>query len=229
MASHLHLAPLEPNGAVRHPVPSPIRVLLADDHALVRRSLRLLLEGEENVEVVAEASDLDSAARHLTGHDPHVLVLDLQLPGTSSEQLVRQLRRRFPGTEIVVLTMEESPSFARSVLEAGARGLVLKHRADCELPAAVTAAARRERYVSPRVAVVLRAAESARRDDGLSERETEILRLLALGYTSIEMAHQLHLSRRTVETHRARIHRKLGLRTRAELVRYALQGHLIGG
>ncbi|HUA48726.1 MAG TPA: response regulator transcription factor [Solirubrobacteraceae bacterium] len=206
----------------------PIRVVLADDHALVRRSLRLLLDCEEDVDVVAEAENVGSVVRHVHGHSPHVLVLDLQMPGGSSIETIRQLRRRAPETEIVVLTMERSPAFAQRAIDTGAVGFVLKDRADIELPEAVRRAARGEEYVSPEVAAGLDALRRTVNGDGLSPRETEVLRSIALGYTSAETAQKLHLSRRTVETHRAKIHRKLGLATRAELVQFALRRHLIG-
>src|SRR5262249_54225718 len=130
-------------------------------------------------------------------------------------------------TEIVVLTMEQSPAFARQAIDAGAVAFVMKDRADSELPEATRRAARGEEYVSPHVAAGL---DALRRTvgDGLSPRETEVLRLIALGPTSAEIARKLHLSRRTIETHRASIHRKLGLPTRAELVQFALRRHLIG-
>lgn len=207
---------------------APIRVVLADDHALVRRSLRLLLDCEEDVDVVGEAENLANVVRHVHGHVPHVLVLDLQMPGGSSIEAIRRLREQVPDTEIVVLTMEHSPAFAQRAIDAGAVGFVLKDRADIELPEAVRRAARGEEYVSPQVAAGLEALRRTVNGDGLSQRETEVLRSIALGYTSAETAQKLHLSRRTVETHRARIHRKLGLATRAELVHFALRRHLIG-
>jgi two-component system response regulator NreC len=206
---------------------APIRVVLADDHAMVRRTLRLVLESEQDVDVIAEAVDLSAVMRHVGRHIPHVLVLDLRLPNGSSIAMIRQLRARFPETEVVVLTMEESPLFAQRAVDAGATGFVLKDRADTDLLIAVRLAARGERYVSPRVASGLQAVHRTTKGDGLTERETEIVRLIALGHTSAEIAGQLHLSRRTVETHRARIHHKLGFKTRAELVQFALQRHLI--
>jgi two-component system response regulator NreC len=133
----------------------PIRVVLADDHALLRRSLRLLLDEEQDFEVVAEADDLASAASHVERLRPAVLVLDLRMPGGSSIDLIEQLRGRLPQTEIVVLTMEQNPGFARRALAAGALGFVLKDTADMELPAAVRAAAHGQEYVSPRVAAHL--------------------------------------------------------------------------
>ena len=200
----------------------PISVLLADDHALMRRTLRLLLESEEDVEVIAEASDLPAVLELVNGSRPCVLVIDLDLPGGSSIQAIGRLRVRAPETQIVVLTMEESPIFAEQVLAAGALGFVAKDHADSELPGAVRLAARGERYVSARVAGRLDVVLNLQQEDKLSPREVEILRLIALGYTSVEVARQLHLSPRTVETHRAHILRKLRLSTRAELVGYAL-------
>jgi two-component system response regulator NreC len=202
--------------------------VLADDHAAVRRSLRLLLDGEDGVDVVGEAGDLRTAARHVHGHAPHVLVLDLQMPGGSSIGVIRRLREQVPITEIVVLTMEQSAAFAQRALDAGAVGFVLKDRADTELPAAVRRAAEGRKYVSPRVAAGLDALRRTISGDGLSPRETEVLRLIALGHTSAEIARRLELSRRTIETHRASVLRKLGLSTRAELVHVALRRRLIG-
>jgi two-component system response regulator NreC len=193
-----------------------IRVVLADDHYLVRRSLRLLLDGEQDFDVIGEAGDLKGATHHVFGNAPHVLVLDLEMPGGSSIETIRQLRKRVPKTEIVVLTMERSPAFAQRAIDAGAIGFVLKDRADGELPEAVRRAARGEEYVSSHVAA------------GLEALRRTVLRAIALGYTSAEIAGRLHLSRRTIETHRANIHRKLGLATRAELVHFALRRHLIG-
>jgi two-component system response regulator NreC len=212
----------------RSPVVTPIRVVLADDHLVVRRTLRLLLESEQDVDVIAEAIDLNAVLRHVSRHVPHVLVLDLRLPNGSSIDMIRRLRKQIPETGIVVLTMEESPLFAQQAIEAGAIGYVLKDRADSELVTAVRRAAQSREYVSPRVASGLEALQHAIGDDGLSPRETEIVRMIALGHTSAEIARELHLSRRTVETHRSRIHNKLGCKTRSELVRFALGRHLIG-
>jgi DNA-binding NarL/FixJ family response regulator len=227
MPAHLHLATAAPDA--RHaPRPAlPIQVVLADDHAGMRRSLRLLLAREDDVDVVAEATDLSAVVRHVHDRVPHVLVLDLQLPNGSTLETIRRLRDQVPDTEIVVLTMETSPLFAQQALGAGAVGFVLKDRSDSELPAAVRSATRGEEYVSPRVAAGLDALRRAVTGDGLSPRETEILRLIALGHTSAEIAGKLHLSRRTIETHRASIYGKLGLSSRAQLVQYALGRHLL--
>jgi two-component system response regulator NreC len=225
MAVHLQLAP-DPDAQLR--AEAPIKIVLADDHHAVRRNLRLLLEGEEGIEVIAEAADISTVLRHVPIHLPHVLILDLRLPNGSSVETIRRLRSTVPGTEIIVLTMEESPAFAQQALAAGAVGFVLKDKADSELPAAIRKAAAGEEYVSARVAAGLEAIHRGLDSDGLTPRETEVVRLIALGHTSVEIAAKLHLSRRTVETHRARIYRKLGVGTRAELVRYALRRHLIG-
>jgi two-component system response regulator NreC len=228
MTAHLRLAPTSGNREEPDRANVPVQVVLADDHRLVRRHLRLLLAGEEGVEVIAEAGDLADVARQVHGQAPEVLVLDLQMPGGSSIEAIRRLRRQVPETEIVVLTMERGPAFAQRVFDAGAVGLVLKDRVDTELPVAVRHAVHGEEYVSPHVAAGLSALRRTVNGGGLSLRETEVLRLIALGYTSAEIAGKLHLSRRTIETHRASIHRKLGLDTRAELVHFALRRGLVG-
>jgi two-component system response regulator NreC len=225
MSVRLQLAP-NPNDPAS--VLWRIKIVLADDHATVRRNLRLLLDREEGMEVVAEAADVSTVMRHVPVHMPHVVVLDVRLPNGSTIDTIRRLREAAPETEVVVLTMEESPAFAQQTLDAGAAGFVLKDRADVELPIAIRQASRGEEYISPRLAAALGALRKGVDGDGLSPREVEVLRLIALGHTSVEIAQRLNLSRRTVETHRARIHRKLGLETRAQLVRYALGRHLIG-
>jgi len=206
------------------PIPEEgsIRVILADDHAQMRRSLRMLLDGEEDLEVVAEADDLASVVRHVRLRRPPVLVLGLGGPDGSVGEATRQLRARAPATQIVVVTMDDSPVSSQRALAAGALGFVVKDLAADELAQAIRHAARGEQYVSPRVASRLGVLDRTLVDDKLSAREVEVLRLIALGHTSVEIARQLQLSPRTVETHRARIHRKLGLTTRAELVAYAL-------
>jgi len=225
MTTHLHLAASQGDLDGQR---LPITVVLADDHAMFRRTLRRLLDGTESVSVVDEASDLSSAIEHVRGRRPRVLVLDLDMPNGSTIEAVRQLRTEVPWTEVVVLTTEESALVAQQLLAAGAVGFVFKDRAETELLDAVHRAAHGEEFVSPPVAAGLEVLR--RTSDGglLSPREVEILRLIALGYTSAEIAAKLHLSRRTVETHRARIFQKLELRTRAELVRFALDRRLIG-
>jgi two-component system response regulator NreC len=222
MAAYPNIAPLPLPTRRLGTGPAPISVLIADDHAAVRRALRLLLEGEEDVEVVAEVSDLTTVIEYAHSVQPHVLVLDLDLPGGSSIHTVGRMRMQAPETQIVLLTLEESPVFAAQALAAGASGLVAKHHADSELPPAIRAAALGKVYVSPSIAARLDVLRSAQSEDRLSQREVEVLRLIALGFTSVEIARQLSLSPRTVESHRAHITGKLGLSTRAELVSYAI-------
>jgi two-component system, NarL family, response regulator NreC len=225
MPAHLYLATPHTAGS-RRDTAAPISVVLADDHVLVRRSLRQLLAGEQGMRVIGEAVDVRTAMRDVQRHRPQVLVLALQMAHGSSIEAIGQLRSQVPETEIVASTMEPSPLFAQQAMDAGAVGFVLKDRADSELPVAVRAAAGGREYVSPQVAAGLDALRRAVSSEGLTPRETEILRLIALGHTSREIADKLQVSRRTVETHRARIHSKLGLATRAELVGYALR-HLV--
>ncbi len=193
----------------------------------MRRSLRLLLDTEADLEVIAEADDLGLVVRHVHGQRPHVLVLDLGMPGGSSIDAIMRLRNQVPETNVVVLTMDDNPVFAEQALRAGAVGFVLKDSADEDLPAAVRAAAKGEEYVSPRILTHLGGVRESHSADKLSQRETEVLRMIAFGHTSVEIAHKLHLSPRTIETHRTRIHRKLGIATRSELVRYALSQGLL--
>jgi two-component system response regulator NreC len=152
VAVHLKLAQAPAGPTPGAEADGAIRVVLADDHAQMRRSLRLVLDGEDGVRVIAEADDLPNVVRQVRGQRPNVLVIDLRMPYGSGIQAVRALREEVPGTEIVVVTMEESPAFARQALDAGAIGFVLKDTADAELPEAVRRAAKSERYVSPRVA-----------------------------------------------------------------------------
>jgi two-component system response regulator NreC len=203
-----------------------IKIVIADDHAVVRRGLRALLDREDLLEVVAEAGDVDGARRYVRGHHPAVLVLDLQMPGGSSLEAIPAIRTEFPETQIVVLTMQDEPEYAREALAGGALGYVLKEAADAELVEAVRRAASGEGYLNPRLGARV-AAQPLGPPDDLSRRELEVLRLIALGHTNGEIAGQLHLSVRTVETHRAHIQQKLRLNSRSELVRYALERGLV--
>jgi len=204
-----------------------IRVVIADDHAVVRRGLRQLLDAEDGFEVVAEASDLESARRFTRGHHPDVLVLDLNMPGGSSLDGIPEIRAECPETQIVVLTMQDEPAYARHALGAGALGYVLKESAESELVEAIRRAASGDTYLNPRLGARVAAEPPPGLPDGLSEREVEVLRMIALGHTNAEIAEQLYLSVRTVETHRAHIQQKLRLGSRAELVRYALDHKLV--
>jgi len=203
-----------------------ITLVLADDHAVVRAGLRVLLEGEDGMTVVSEAGDVDGAVRAVLGHKPDVLVLDLNMPGASSSlEAMPRFAEASPRTKVVVLTMQEDPQFARVALRNGALGYVLKEAADSQLVEAIRQAAIGETYLNPRLGAALAAGppESAGPPGDLTEREAEVLRQIALGHTNSEIGEQLYLSIRTVESHRAHIQQKLGVSSRAELVNYALE------
>jgi two-component system response regulator NreC len=204
-----------------------ITVVIADDHAVVRKGLRLLIDAEPGLRVVAEAGDLPDAVRLTTAHRPHVLLLDLNMPGGSSLEAIPDIAAG--PTAVVVLTMQDDPSFARRALQSGANGFVLKEAADDELLLAIRLAAGGETYLNPRLGAKLAAQPSQPTGppDDLTEREVEVLRLIALGHTNNEIGAQLYLSTRTVETHRAHIQHKLRRTTRADLVRYAVEHDLV--
>jgi two-component system response regulator NreC len=206
-----------------------VKVIIADDHAVVRSGLRMLLDAEADLHVVAEAGDVPDAMRMVRAHRPAVAVLDLNMPGGSILEAIPQLRESTPETAIVVLTMQDDPAFARQALQAGALGYVLKEAADEELLEAVRLAVKGDTYLNPRLGARIAAApaQPAGPPDDLTERELDVLRLIALGHTNAEIGAQLYLSVRTVETHRAHIQRKTRRSTRAELVRYALDNGLI--
>jgi two-component system, NarL family, response regulator NreC len=209
---------------------TPVTVVLADDHAVVRAGLRALLERSGEFRVLAEAGDAETALRSVLGHRPDVLVLDLNMPGElSSLQAIPKLATVSPETRVVVLTMQESPDAAREVLRAGAAGYVLKDAGDAELVAAIKQVAAGGTYLNPSVGASLATAPPASLGppDDLTEREAQVLRLLALGHTNAEIGGQLYLSVRTVETHRSRIQQKLNRFSRAQLVRYALDHGLL--
>lgn len=209
---------------------TPTRIVLADDHAVVRSGLRLVLEGEEDFEVVAEAGTVQDTLRKARAIRPDVLVLDLNMGSESSLPAIPQLLADTPATAIVVLTMQSEPAFARQALQSGASAYVLKEAADDELVHAVHAAAGGQIYLNPQLGARLAAeppASPSAPPDDLTAREVEVLRLIALGNTNGEIAAELYLSVRTVESHRAHIQRKLRRTTRAELVRYALQRGLV--
>ena len=170
---------------------------------------------------------MEGARRYVHGHHPDVLVLDLNMPGGSTLEAIPTIREQSPDTQIVVLTMQQEPVFARHALSAGAIGYVLKEAADEELVEAVRRAAAGESYLNPRLGARLASEPQSGLPGDLSEREVDVLRLIALGHTNAEVAEQLYLSVRTVETHRAHIQQKLRLSSRAELVGYALERGLI--
>lgn len=200
-----------------------IRIVLADDHQVVRRGLQMLLDGEQDFEVVAEAGDVDSARRYVRGHHPTVLVADLNMPGGPILNAIPDLRRESPDTRIVVLTMQEDPGFAREALQAGALAYVLKEAAEGELVEAVRRAAAGEIYLNPQLGARIASEPPPGPPDDLTEREVDVLRRIALGLTNREIADELYLSVRTIETHRQHIQQKLRMSSRAELVRYALR------
>ena len=179
-----------------------IRVVIVDDHAVVRSGLRLLLDGEEDIHVEDEGGSADEAVRLARLHKPDVVLLDVTMPGRSGLEAAAEIAQAAPGARILVLSMHDDPSYVREAFASGASGYLLKEAADAA--AAALAAA-----------------------DPLSDREREVLRLLALGHTNQEIAKMLFISVRTAETHRAHIMQKLRLSTRAELVRYALQHGLL--
>jgi two-component system, NarL family, response regulator NreC len=204
-------------------------VIIADDHAVVRKGLRLLIDAEPGLKVLAEAGTVPDAMMKTRALRADVLILDLNMPGGSSLEAIPQIRDEAPMTAIVVLTMQNDPAFARQALQSGAAGFVLKEAADDELLEAIRQAAGGGTYLNPTLGARLAAAppEPAGPPDDLSDRELSVLRLIALGHTNAEIASTLHLSVRTVESHRAHIQQKTRRSSRAELVRYALEHDLV--
>jgi len=230
----LHIAPVVVRPPVRRyaaamnaeATEGKIAVALVDDHAVVRGALRALLDAQPELEVVGEADDLAGARQAVGDFAPDVLVLDVNMPDGLGVDVVAELREAYPDTQIVLLTMERDIGLARRALDDGALGYLFKDAAHLELVEAVRAAARGERYLPAAVSAGL-SRDPVAADRTLSPRETEVLRLMALGHTNREIGEQLDLSVRTVETHRAHIQQKLGLTTRPELTRYALDHDLI--
>ena len=213
------------------PVPSAgsdpvVRVVIADDHTLVRDGLRLLVDMEADLEVVAEAGGVAATVSALETEAPDVLILDVHLGAENGLDALPALLRASPSTRVLVLTMQDDPAFARKALRAGASGYVLKEAPRSELIEAVRAVAGGETYLHPQLAA--RVVLEGEKADGLTTRELEILRLIALGHTNVQIAAGLFISVRTVETHRANLQGKLGVTGRAELVRCALERELIG-
>jgi two-component system response regulator NreC len=207
------------------------RVLIVDDHAVVRAGLKLLIDAEDELESVGEAGSARDAVFEARSLKPDVILLDVMLPDQSGLEIVPQLLHETPEANVLVLSMQDEPRYVREAFGSGASGYVLKEAADAELVAAIREVARGGRYVHPELGARLIAAETEERkraeQDPLSDREREVLRLLALGHTNQEIAKQLYISVRTAETHRAHIMQKLRLSSRAELVRYALDQGLL--
>jgi len=210
-----------------------VRVLIVDDHAVVRAGLKLLLEAEDDLEPVGEAGTGREAIFQARALKPDVILLDVVMPDQSGLDVLPTLRHEQPDTKVLVLSMQDDPQYVRQAFAAGASGYVLKEAADTEVVAAIREVAKGGRYVNPELGARLVSAETeaARRaeENPLSDREREVLRLLALGHTNQEIAKQLYISVRTAETHRAHIMQKLHLSSRAELVRHALAQGLLEG
>jgi two-component system response regulator NreC len=210
-----------------------IRVLVVDDHAVVRTGLRRVLDAEADIETVGEAANAERAVFEALESKPDVVLMDVVMPGKTGIEGTPALLQALPDVKVLMLSMQDDPHYVREAFEAGASGYVLKEAADTDVVDAVRAVAAGERYVHPALGARLIAAESEERkraeSDPLSDREREVLRLLALGHTNQEIAALLYISVRTAETHRAHIMQKLGLSSRAELVRYALDNGLLEG
>jgi two-component system response regulator NreC len=210
-----------------------IRVLIVDDHAVVRAGLKLLLDAEDDIEVVGEAGNARDAVFQMRSLKPDFVLMDVVMPGKSGLEATANILHEAPETKVLVLSMQDDPRYVREAFAVGASGYVLKEAADAELVAAIREVANGGRYVHPALGARLISADAEERrraeEDPLSEREREVLRLLALGHTNQEIAQMLYISVRTAETHRAHIMQKLRLQTRAELVRYALAQGLLEG
>ena len=208
-----------------------IKVLVVDDHAVVRSGIRLLLEAQEDIEVVAEAGTAEEGVRAARLEKPDVVLLDVVMPGKSGIEATPDIRAAAKSAAVLVLSMQDDPSYVREAFASGASGYVLKEAVDVEVVQAVREVAAGRKYVHPALGARLAAAEAEdaakSASDPRSEREREVLRLLALGHTNQEIAKMLYISVRTAETHRAHIMQKLGLQTRAELVRHALASGLL--
>jgi len=205
-----------------------IRILLADDHTVLRAGLRALLAGQCDLEVIGEASDGAEAIRLAQTLHPDVVVMDIGMPGVNGIDATARIKREQPGVKVLILSMHDDQGYLRQVLRAGASGYVLKRAADTELLAAIRAAARGEVFLDPAMAKalveeVVQPSRSSAAEPVLSDREREVLRLLAYGHTNQQVADRLCIGVKSVETYKARLMEKLGLKGRAELVRYALQ------
>ncbi|HEY0417395.1 MAG TPA: response regulator transcription factor [Gaiellaceae bacterium] len=207
------------------------RVLVVDDHAVVRSGIRSLLAAEDDFEVVGEAANAREAIFEARALQPDVILLDVVMPGESGIEVLPKLKKEAPDAKVLLLSMQDDPRYVREAFAHGANGYVLKEAADAEVVGAVREIAAGGDYVHPALGARMVAADAQERAaaaaDPLSEREREVLRLLALGHTNQEIAKQLYISVRTAETHRAHIMQKLGLATRAELVRHAIAHGLL--
>lgn len=214
---------------------TPIRILLAEDHAIVRDGLRMLLQGEPDFEVVAEAENGREAVARARESAPDVAILDISMPELSGLEATRLIKAESPQTQVLILTMHESDEYFFRALEAGASGYVLKKAATQDLIAATRAVAQGEAFLYPSVAKKLIGDYVRRIEPGaepgsyttLSEREREVLLLLAQGLSNQQIAERLSITQSTLQTHRAHVLEKLGLRTTADLIKYAVQHGLV--
>jgi two-component system response regulator NreC len=210
-----------------------VRILIADDHGIVRAGLRALLSGMPDLEIVGEASDGDETLRLAGELHPDIVLLDVSMPGIGGIEVTRHLKQHLPETHVLILTVHEDRTLLREAIRAGASGYILKRAAEAEMVAAIEAARRGELYVHPAMTRLLLQDHVPKRSprrggpSAVSPRERDVLRLLARGYTNRQAAEELGLSVRTVEAHRANLMAKLGLRNRAELVRWAAANKLI--
>jgi two-component system, NarL family, response regulator NreC len=208
-----------------------IRVVVVDDHAVVRSGIRRVLEAQDGIEVVAEAGSVREAVFEARAHKPDVIVMDVVMPGQSGIEGTPLVLREAPEAKVLVLSMQDDPRYVREAFAAGASGYVLKEAVDTDVVEAVREVSEGRQYLHPALGARLIESEARAREesdaDPLSEREREVLRLLALGHTNQEIAKMLYISVRTAESHRAHIMQKLRLQTRAELVRYALAHGLL--
>ncbi len=205
-----------------------ISVLIVDDHALFRAGLRCRLELERDITPVGEAATAEQAVVKARALQPNLVLLDLLLPGKSGYEAIPELVKVSPRSKVLAISSQAAPSSVRQALSAGAAGYVPKRASDQELMAAIRQVAAGEGYVDPDLGAKLIVADGSPALEPLSERERDILQLLALGYTNQEIGRRRFISVRTVDAHRAHIMRKLGLETRAELVLFALANGLIG-
>src|SRR4051794_14258947 len=216
-------------------MPTKLRILLADDHHVVRAGLRALIDAQEDMEVVAEAADGEAACRLATELGPDVAVMDVSMPLLGGAQATERIVQGRPETRVLALTVHEDRSYLQQLLQAGASGYVLKRAAADELIHAIRAVARGGTYLDPAMTgkvlggPVGRPAGAGPRGEALSDREEEVLRLIARGFTNREIAAQLDVSVKTVETHRARAMEKLGLESRADIVGHAIRWGWLSG
>ena len=205
-----------------------IRVAVVDDHAVLRAGIRSRLEREADITVVGEAASAEEAIERCAALRPDVVLLDLLMPRRAGSEAIPELLRRSPQSRVLVLSSQAAPSWVRRALTAGAAGYLSKRSSDRELAAAIRRVAAGDGYVEPSLGATLVVDNSQTALEALSERERDVLQLLALGYTNQEIAARLYISVRTVDTHRAHIMLKLGLETRAELVMFSLAHGVIG-